>query len=120
MENYILHTKINSLHLISLRLFLFNHVLLKLNSATGREEKQTKFNNAENTFVRKPAGAMVDNIFHTPWFYFIWRPPNHYNSWRPPYNYMAASSVLKCIFITVWANVNGFNMAWFVNSRHPS
>ena len=54
MENYILHTKINSLtiiHLIILRLFSFNHVLLKLNSATGREDKQTKFNNAEHTFA---------------------------------------------------------------------
>ena len=54
MENYILHTNINSLtiiHLISLRLFSFNHALLKLNSATGREDKQTKFNNAEHTFA---------------------------------------------------------------------
>ena len=54
MQNYILHTKINSLtiiHLIILRLFSFNHVLLKLNSATGREDKQTKFKNAVHTFA---------------------------------------------------------------------
>ena len=49
-----LHTKINSLtiiHLIILRLFSFNHLLLKLNSATGKEDKQTKFINAEHTFA---------------------------------------------------------------------
>ena len=53
MKNYIiLHTKINSIiHLIILRLFSFNHLLLKLNSATGREDKQTKFINAEHTFA---------------------------------------------------------------------
>ena len=54
MENYILHTKINSLtiiHLIIRRLFSFNHVLLKLNSATGRYDKQTKFNHADHTFA---------------------------------------------------------------------
>ena len=54
MENYILHTKINSLtiiHLIILSFFWFDHLLLKLNSATGREDKQTKFNNAEHTFA---------------------------------------------------------------------
>ena len=50
---YIIFTnnKINSLtiiHLIILRLFSFNHLLLKLSSATGREDKQTKFINAEH------------------------------------------------------------------------
>ena len=46
--------KINSLtiiHVIMLRLFSVNHVLLKLNSATGREDKQTKFNNADHKFA---------------------------------------------------------------------
>ena len=28
--------------------------------------------------LRKPVGAMGDNIFRTLWFYFIWRPPNNY------------------------------------------
>ena len=61
MESCILHTKINSLtiiHLIILRLFSFNHVapyiiyiLLKLNSATGREDKHVY--NAEHTFAKR-------------------------------------------------------------------
>ena len=29
-------------------------------------------------YVRKPVGAMGDNIFRTLRFYFIWRPPNNY------------------------------------------
>ena len=58
-------------------------------------------------FLRKPVGAMGDNIFHTLWFYFIWRPPNNYMAsakylyggrhiiiWRPPYNYMTSAKYL--------------------------
>ena len=58
MYNYILHTKINSLtiiYLIILRLFSFNHLLLKLNSATGRDI------NKPNLIMRSIHLQLLDN-----------------------------------------------------------